>query len=109
MGTQALKPFLHIFWTLFLIKKKRTKNQRACILRRRNKRKPIRTMKISMMIGAVMADYPGYTIPTEPDVIIWKEPEQDRIFQENEVTKNTSNINCPTMNTFHSVISQSSI
>lgn len=37
-----------------------------------------------MMIGAVMADYPGYTIPTEPDVIIWKEPEQDRIFQENE-------------------------
>jgi len=23
--TQALKPFLHIFWTLFLIKKKRTK------------------------------------------------------------------------------------
>jgi hypothetical protein len=40
--TQALKPFLHIFWTLFLIKKKRTKNQRACILRRRNKRKPIR-------------------------------------------------------------------
>jgi hypothetical protein len=42
-------------------------------------------MKISMMmIGAVMADYPGYTIPTEPDVIIWKEPEQDRIFQENE-------------------------
>jgi len=37
-----------------------------------------------IMIGAVMADYPAYTIPTEPDVIIWKEPEQDRIFQENE-------------------------
>ena len=37
-----------------------------------------------IMIGAAMADYPAYTIPTEPDVIIWKEPEQDRIFQENE-------------------------
>ena len=37
-----------------------------------------------IMIGATMADYPAYTIPTEPDVIIWKEPEQDRIFQENE-------------------------
>ena len=42
-------------------------------------------MKISMMmIGATLADYPGYTIPTEPDVIIWKEPEQDRLFQEKE-------------------------
>jgi len=37
-----------------------------------------------MMIGATLADYPGYTIPTEPDVIIWKEPEQDRLFQEKE-------------------------
>lgn len=45
-------------------------------------------MKISaLMIGATLADYPGYTIPTNPQMTIWKLPEQEQAFENLEGQK----------------------
>lgn len=37
-----------------------------------------------LMIGATMADYPGYTIPTNPQMTIWKMEQQEEAFEANE-------------------------
>ena len=41
----------------------------------------------SILIGAVVADYPSYTIPNEPDIIDWGSPFDRQAFRQNELGK----------------------